>query len=238
MTTALTVTHVDITDWILVALSSGFAAAVFNQLIGGLLAKFQRSSDQRHQEALQDSRQQFEERMQKDARENESLQLLIKSHFKQRDKLLEAATASYNWVNYEIYRNYGMNYDVYAYNEPVPEGNEADTIASLRLITQTHPTRSVRSLARQLTGSMSRHYSSITSYRKDPSGKREIPEIGETPTEDQLFEWLKQCGTLIELMHTPPTLDEVRPSSNTMASAAMPVPAPVHTVPAPVPRFW
>jgi hypothetical protein len=216
MTTALTVTHLSITDWVIIAVCSGFAAAIFNQIAGGLLAKFQRSSDQRHQQALQESEQKFQERMQKDAREHESLQLLIKSHFEQRDKLLEAATESYNWIYYQLFRNYGFDHEVYEYNEPDPKFKDvSEVVGGLRLIAQAHPTRSVRRLASELKNDISAHYSSLTEY-----GEHDEPIVGGPPSEDQLFSWLKKCDALIELMHTPPSLDEVRGSSDRTLSAS------------------
>lgn len=205
--TTLTVTHVTIIDWVVVALSSGFAAAVFNQIAAGLLAKFQRSSDQRHQRTLQESQQEFQDRMQKDTRENESLQLLIKSHFEQRHRLLEAAIESYNWIYLQIFENYGSQNEVYEYHEPPPKLNSVtDVIGSLRMISQTHPTRSVRQLAKRLKDGINRHYSTLTECGEE-FGE---PIVGGTPSEDRLFEWLKECDALIEMLHTPPNINEVR----------------------------
>jgi hypothetical protein len=208
------------------ALSSGLAAAVFNQIAAGLLAKFQRSSDQRHQRALQESQQSFQERMQKDARENESLQLLIKSHFEQRDRLLEAAIESYNWVYRQIFENYGFQNEVYEYHGPSPRFSSAsDVIGSLRVISQTHPTRSVRQLAGRLKDRIAGHYSTLTGYGEE----HDEPIVGGTPSENQLFDWLKESDALIEMLHTPPSLDEVRVSVVATSSDLLPASLPAAT---------
>jgi hypothetical protein len=161
--------------------------------------------------------------MQKDTREHESLQLLIKSHFEQRDKLLEAATEARNWIYYQLYKYYGIDYEVYDYNEPAPEfSNVTEVVGGLRKISQTHPTRSVRALTGKIKDDITTHYSSITSYKTDKGAKREYPEIGGKPPEDDLFKWLKDSDALIELMHTPPSLDEVRAVSQDEPPRALP----------------
>lgn len=121
--------------------------------------------------------------------------------------MLEAATESYNWLGFELVKNYGKDWDVFDYNEPKPKFNSVtEVIGSLRLIGQTHPTRSVRRLANELKNSIDSHYSSHIGYGEE-FGE---PILGGTPTVDKLSRWIEKCDNLIELMHEPPNLEDVR----------------------------
>ena len=73
-------TNITIIGWILIVIVSGLAAAILTQIGAVLIATFQVKSQERQQKGDQA----FKERMQRDDRENQSLQLLITAHFEQR----------------------------------------------------------------------------------------------------------------------------------------------------------
>ena len=198
MKTAVALAHISVIDWMLIVLFSGVAAALLNQAGTWIIGITQ----SRNQRRMAQNDQVFKERMQKDEREHQSLQLLIAAHFDQREKLLKNAVDAREWIWRRYYTQYGLNHDYHGNYEPI--GNLAsidDVINALNNIRYFHPTRSIREKASDLEGYISGHFNSTDSY----SDKGPID-----PSERQLETWLDAADKLIELIHTPPTLDEIR----------------------------
>jgi hypothetical protein len=206
METAVGLAHITIVDWILIIIFSGLAAAVLNQLGASLIGVFQAKS----QERLQKGEQAFKERLQRDEREDQSLQLLIAAHFDQREKSLKDAVDVREWVWLQSYTLYGPDHDYYGDHEPPANITTiADALSALNRIAYFHPTRSIRARANNLGGSIAGHFNSIND---DFSG------IGGKPSEEQLEKWLDSADEIIELIHTPPSLDEIRHPGSDIAT--------------------
>lgn len=151
---------------------------------------------------LEDSEQQFKERMQRDVREHQSLQLLIKAHFGQRERSLKDAVDVRDWLWRQSYTLYGSDYDYFGDHEPAASLTEVvDVLSALNRISYFHPTRSVRRKASRLEGSVASHYNSPND---------DLTQVGGDPKDEQLTKWLKSADEIIELIHTPPDLSEIR----------------------------
>jgi hypothetical protein len=159
-------THITVIGWILIVILSGLASAILTQLGAALVGILQAQNKKR----LQESEQQFKERMQRDEREHQSLQLLIKAHFGQREKSLKDAVDVRDWLWRQSYTLYGSDYDYFGDHEPPANLTEVvDVLSALKRISYFHPTRSVRRKASRLEGSIANHYNS-------PNG--DLTEIG------------------------------------------------------------
>jgi hypothetical protein len=199
-------THITIIGWILIVIFSGLAAAILTQIGGVLIATFQVKSQERQQKGDQA----FKERMQRDERENQSLQLLITAHFEQRKDSLKDAVDVREWTWENLRILYGPENDYYGPDDPPAEiASVRDALRGLKRISYFHPTRSIRGQAKRLEESLSTHFGRVNDT---------FDEVGGKPSEDQLWNWLKSADSLIELIHTPPSLDEVRHPSNNDAT--------------------
>jgi hypothetical protein len=198
MDKVINLTHITIIDWILIVIFSGIVVAVLNQVGAWVIGVHQSHS----QERMQKSEQAFNERLHRDERENQSLQLLITAHFKQRQKSLKDAVDVRDWLFHYFYKVYGPDYDYYGDDDPAPNlRTVTEVLSALNRIAYFHPTRSVRNLANELGSSVAGHFNSVNA---------QMDGIGGDPSEDQLSKWMKSARDLIELIHTPPSLDEVR----------------------------
>lgn len=184
--------------WVLFLILSGLVVGIFNQVGASLVAILQNRS----QERLQEGQQEFQERTQLNERENQSLQLLITAHFQHREKSLEDAVNVRGWIWGMSSRLFGSDYDYYGHNDPQPVISSAtDALGALDRIAYYHPSRSIRNAARNLRHSIGNHFNSPND---DHTG------LGGDPEEKQLDKWLESADKIIELIHTPPTLDEIR----------------------------
>ena len=190
--------HITIIGWILIAILSGLAAAILTQLGAALVGILQA----RNKKRLQENEQKFKERMQRDDREHQSLQLLINAHFKQREKSLKDAVDVRDWLWRQSYTLYGPDYDYYGDHEPPANLTEVvNVLSALNRISYFHPTRSVRRKANQLEGSIAGHYHTPND---------DLTQIGGDPKDDQLSKWMRSAEEIIDLIHTPPDLSEIR----------------------------
>lgn len=227
------VAQISTADWIKIVLASGVVAAVLTKILDGLLARFQRKSEQRHQNTtqqlalthdtqmqeralkhqqdMQEAEQTHQSEMQRESREDESLRLLIAAHDEAREGLLESAVGAEEWLSSEMNRTHGLDYDFSPENEPHPGLDDiTEVIAALHEIEVRHPTRSVRRKARQLRGNLSAHYGTIDT-EWDSSLREYVPKVGVRPSADQFFNWIEKAQDLVELIHTPPTSEDIKP---------------------------
>ena len=201
----INLTHMTLFQWILIVIFSGIVVAIINQLGAWIVSARQ----VRSQERIQDSEQTFNARLHREERENQSLQLLITAHFKQRSKSLKDAVDVRDWIWERMHREYGPEHDYYGDNEPTARLTAiADVLNALNRITYTHPTKSVRDQARGLKSNISAHFN-----RVNDDGTR----VGGTPLEDDLVKWLDSADGIIEKIHTPPSIEEVRRPASEMA---------------------
>jgi hypothetical protein len=199
-------THLTIIGWILIVVFSGLAAAILTQIGAVLIATLQVKSQERQQKGDQA----FKERMQRDDRENQSLQLLITAHFEQRKDSLKDAVDVRDWIWENLRVLYGPENDYYGPDDPPPGITSVrDALHGLKRISYFHPTRSIRDRAKRLEESISSHFGRVNDT---------FDEVGSKPSEDQLWNWLKSADSLIELIHTPPSLDEVQHPGNDNAT--------------------
>lgn len=196
MSNVINLTRITILQWIIIVIFSGVVVAAINQLGAWLIGSHQTRS----QERIQERDLKFRERQQKDEREDQSLQLLITAHFNQRKESLKEAVDVRQWIWEQLYRTYGPDHDYYGDDEPAGElSTVIDVLSALNRVAYFHPTKSTREVAKDLRGDIGAHFNSINGN-----------EVGGTPSETQLDRWLKSADKLIELIHTPPNLGEVR----------------------------
>lgn len=232
---AAVATHVSTFDWVKIVLASGAVAAILTKVLDGLLAKFQRKSEQGHQDrsqerelnhqaqmqgrelthqlGMQEAEQRHQRRLQLEAREDESLKFLIAAHDKARETLLESAVDAEEWLTSQLQRIYGSGHDFSPENEPQPSlTNITDVLAGLRRVEVNHPTSPVRSKARDLRTDLSAHYGSI-GLEWDYRHKEDVYKVGINPSENQLFKWIDKAEELIEGIHRTPSLKDILPWS-------------------------
>lgn len=198
MDKVIDLTHITILQWILIVIVSGIVVAVINQLGAWIVSAHQT----RGQERIQKSEQAFNERLHKEERENQSLQLLITAHFEQRQRSLKDAVDVRDWIWHHLRILYGPDHDYYGDDDPPPSlKTVTEVLSALNRIAYYHPTRSVRDRAKRLESSIASQFGRVND---------QMDGVGSDPSDDQLFEWLKSADELIELIHTPPSLDEVR----------------------------
>jgi hypothetical protein len=211
MDKVINLTHITILQWILIVIFSGVVVAVINQLGAWIVSAHQT----RGQERMQRNEQSFNERLHRDERENQSLQLLITAHFDQREKSLKDAVDVHDWVWYNLRKLHGPDHDYYGDDDPPPNINTVtEVLSALNRVSYFHPTRSVRGRAKGLESSIAYHFNSVND---------QMDGLGGDPSYDQLSKWIQSADELIELIHTPPSLDEVRHSNGDVevqASAA------------------
>ena len=199
MDTLIKLTHKSWLDWFLIIILSGLAASILSQVGAWLVTLLQGRS----QERLQKSQQEFQERSQLSERENQSLQLLIAAHFKHREKCLEDAANVREWILEILRKLYGPDYGYYGDSDPPAKIKfPMDALDALNRISYYHPTRSIRSKAKDLRDSIGGHFNNVNG-----------DEIGGDPAKSQLDEWLNSADEIIEFIHTPPTLDEIKRAS-------------------------
>lgn len=198
MDKVINLTHITILQWISIVIFSGVVVAVINQLGAWVVSAHQARS----QERMQKNEQAFNERLHRDERENQSLQLLITAHFDQRERSLKDAVDARDWVWHNLRTLYGPDHDYYGDNDPSPNINTVtEVLSALNRVSYFHPTRSVRSRAKELESSIALHFNSVND---------QMDGVGGDPSYDQLTKWMQSADELIELIHTPPSLNEVR----------------------------
>jgi hypothetical protein len=219
--------HLSTATWISLVITSGLAAAILTKMGDAVLAKFQRSHqtksqrlDFAHQAEMQKSEQEHQSQMQIEAREHESLLRLIAGHDNAREEHLPRAVGSYEWLQHELGEKYGADYEWLSVNEPQPSiDSVTEVIRALRQVELTHPTRSVRKVASDLCSGISAHYGTIGS-EWDEKLRMNVDLVGPTPTESQILDWVAKANRLVQLIHTPPGLNDVRPSQESSANEA------------------
>lgn len=201
MDKVINLTHITILQWILIVILSGVAVAVINQLGAWMVG----SRQARSQERIQKNDQAFNERLHREERENQSLQLLITAHFNQRENSLKDAVDALEWIWYQNRTLHGPDHDYFGQDDPPPNINTVtEVLSALNRVSYFHPTRSVRSQAKGLESSIALHFNSPNA---------EMNGVGGDPSYDQLSKWTESAEELVELIHTPPSLNEVRHSN-------------------------
>jgi hypothetical protein len=227
------VAQISTADWIRIVIASGLVAAILTKFLDGLFARFARRSEQHYQDKklareldhktetqkrelvhaqeMQRAEQEHQSKLQGEVRDNERLQLLIAAHDKAREALLENAVGVRQWLRYELNTTHGFDHDFSSEYEPAPSlSSITEALHALSLIEGQHPTRSVRRTTSDLRGKLSAHYGDI--YPElDRKSEKLVYKTGAKPSVDQFFHWLNEADTLIELIHTPPALNEVQP---------------------------
>lgn len=198
MNNVINLTHITILQWILIVILSGVVVAIINQCGAAIVSGRQVKSQAR----LQRSEQDFNARLHHEERENQSLQLLITAHFEQREKSLKDAVDVRDWLWHLLSTEYGGDHDYYGSDDPAPNiRTVTEVLSALDRVSYSHPTRSVRRRAKELRSSIGLFFNSVNET---------MDRVGGTPSEDQLFDWMKSADEITELIHTPPSLDEIR----------------------------
>ena len=191
-------THITFLQLAGIVVSSGVVVALINQAGAWMVGHLHTRS----QERMQKNDQAFNERLHRDERENQSLQLLITAHFDQRERSLKDAVDVWGWLRHEYSTLYGADTDYYGVHDPPTNiSTVAEVLSALDRVSYFHPTRSVRSLANKLESSIADQFNTVNDR---------MDGVGDDPSREQLSKWMRSANELIELIHTPPSLDEVR----------------------------
>lgn len=171
-------------------------------------AEMQRGDLAQKQE-LQALEQQHQIRGQDDARRHQALERLRDAHDQARKDLNNEAAAVRAWLDYQWGNDYGLERgDWVTEFEPRPRlVNVAQVLAALDALALTHPVRAVRATAASLRSSISGHFGSIREEWDDRTSSH-VMRTGTTPSFEDYAQWMEQADSLIDLLHTPPTMSD------------------------------
>lgn len=170
----------DIGGWLLLAVTSGLAAGVMNNLTSLLTGKFERKAQKKER-----------------SRERAHAALLRReaAHEDARDRYLPAAEALAEWTEEVAYEKFFEDVGDPIFRPPTAAKgieNEAYALDELRKIKYGHPTKAVRDLARKLFDDVARVYSEFVGDGQPASQL----------TLETAKAWSRDAGQLVELIHS------------------------------------
>lgn len=189
-------------DWLLLAVSSGLAAGLANQLfrfVHDALAEGRQKKSQRlelkHQEDMLRRQSEGQRELQLEEREHQRRLRREEAFFHARTRFAPAVTGVQEWITWwwaDLYRD-EVDYHPVNLHPPATIVSPADAIRSLSQLAGEHPWKSVRARAERLRLDID-----------NACNRDDLTEQGEPrPTVDQLSNWERQAGALLDALHEP-----------------------------------
>lgn len=237
-------------DLLVVSLVGGLAVAIFTKIADGILAAFQRRSQQSHEVAareadlahrrtdlaqqadmqqleldqrrqLQGLDQAHQRQLQLDSRAHGALERLRDSHDAARDALVADVASVEAWLQYHWGVDYGLERgDWVAEYEPKPR---LQSIAELLAVLDGVAAKHPLASVRSSARALRGSISGhFGSIQEvwDDASNTHIHQTGTTPAFEQYQEWADRVEELIRLMHTPPTAPDVPVDGGASQSSA------------------
>lgn len=173
---------------ILLAVTSGIAAGLMNQLLSwwreGRQRKFTAEEQEKERAHLQ--------RVHQDEREHQRLLRREEAHARARDEYIERVQNLHDWIQYEWGKRFGLDVD-YASSHAVPPKftKPEEAIKAAREVAIGHPTREVRAAAVSIEHSIDGCFNQIVGNRLNE------------PSDEDFREWSSSVDELIDLLHVP-----------------------------------